>query len=136
MRNEQCVRKSKCYDYKHNHCDGCGGNNPKGDLISRSALKEHKFLSPDNPNATRWSDEKVKAYQKGWNDCIDAIIDNAPTVNPEKPIFSEVWYQERPQGECQNCDFKKFSERMIDVIIDNADGIIEELERRVRGEEE
>ena len=53
------------------------------DLISRSALKEHKFLSPDNPNATRWFDEKVKAYQKGWNDCIDAIIDNAPTVEPE-----------------------------------------------------
>lgn len=26
-------------------------------------------------------------------------INNAPTVNPERPIFSEVWYHERPQGE-------------------------------------
>ena len=77
------------------------------DLISRSALKEHKFLSPDNPNATRWFDEKVKAYQKGWNDCIDAIIDNAPTVIPICPYLSDNEVKqpclqgpcERPKGE-------------------------------------
>ena len=83
------------------------------DLISRSALKEHKFLSPDNPNATRWFDEKMKAYQKGWNDCIDAIIDNAPTVElrdvfdqgyeagkaVRRKVCDSCKIHERPQGE-------------------------------------
>lgn len=63
------------------------------DLISRSALKEHKFLIP-----------LVGDYQQGWNDAIDAIIDNAPTVCNDnysmgyqdgvKKILSE-----RPTGE-------------------------------------
>lgn len=83
----------------------------KNDLISREALKEHKFLSPDNPNATRFYNETTKAYQKGWNDCIDAIIDNAPTVKTftladiEKQYRKGLekglseWETERPQGE-------------------------------------
>lgn len=41
------------------------------------------------------------------------------------------------KGECQECEFKKFSERMVDVIVDvmNKYGItsVEELEQRVRG---
>lgn len=61
----------------------------KGDLISREALKEHKFLTPDNPNATRFYDETTKAYQKGWNDCVDAIIDNAPTISPKQGEWIE-----------------------------------------------
>lgn len=62
----------------------------KNDLISRSELKHHKFLSPDNPNATRFYDETTKAYQKGWNDAIDAIIDNAPTVELTEAEIQEV----------------------------------------------
>ena len=87
----------------------------KGDLISREALKEHKFLCPDNPNATRFYDEKTKAYQQGWNDCIDAIIDNAPTVEAKTTEDCIIAYGDgyetarqlyaRPQGEwkCPEC---------------------------------
>lgn len=35
------------------------------------------------------------------------IIDNAPTVSPE-----------RPQGECGKCDYRKFTETFIDGIVD------------------
>lgn len=39
------------------------------DLISREALKEHKFSIP-----------LIGDYQQGWNDAIDAIYDNVPTA--------------------------------------------------------
>ena len=58
-------------------------------LIDADELKEHKFLSPDNPNATRFYDETTKAYQKGWNDCVDAIIGHAPTVSPKQGEWLE-----------------------------------------------
>lgn len=40
-------------------------------LIDADALEEHKFVG----NKFVQND-----YQQGWNDAIDAIIDNAPTV--------------------------------------------------------
>ena len=43
----------------------------EGDLISRKALKEHKFIIAGTS----------EPYAKGWNDAIDSIIDNAPTVD-------------------------------------------------------
>lgn len=56
------------------------------DLISREALKEHKFLTPQvkvigGRHDGKMREQIIQAYQKGWNDCIDAIIDNAPTVS-------------------------------------------------------
>lgn len=58
----------------------------KGDLISREALKEHKFVGNKfvqigGRNNGKTLESINKAYQQGWNDCIDAIIDNAPTVD-------------------------------------------------------
>ena len=57
-------------------------------LIDANALNEHKFLSPQvkvigGRHSGKLKDQIIDAYQKGWNDCIDAIIDNAPTVEPE-----------------------------------------------------
>lgn len=73
-------------------------------LIDADELKKHKFLTPQvkvigGRHSGKQNEQNIQAYQIGWNDAIDAIIDNAPTVDPEMPIFSEVWYQERPQGE-------------------------------------
>lgn len=60
MRNENCDRKPKC--------DECGGNKPKGDLISREALKDIFEEHED---------------RRGDLDCDWRIlIDNAPTVEP------------------------------------------------------
>lgn len=97
------------------------------DLISRSALKEHKFVGNKYVQIGGRTNGKTienmnQAYQLGWNDAIDAIIDNAPTV--PLPDFKEGYKQaiidgktnfSRPQGEwlhpyksdiaceCSNC---------------------------------
>ena len=54
-------------------------------LIDANALNEHKFLSPQvkvigGRHSGKLKEQITQAYQKGWNDCIDAIIDNATTV--------------------------------------------------------
>ena len=65
------------------------------DLISREALKKHKFLTPQvkvigGRHDGKMREQIIQAYQKGWNDCIDAIIDNAPSVEPEKAKENEI----------------------------------------------
>ena len=65
----------------------------KGDLISREALNEHKFVGikyVQIGGKTLESINKVfQAYQQGWNDAIDSIIDNAPTVEQEVYMTGE-----------------------------------------------
>lgn len=50
-------------------------------LIDADKLKEHKFLTPDAEEAKKWLPAETQGYQLGWNDCIDTIVDNAPTVD-------------------------------------------------------
>lgn len=59
-------------------------------LIDADTLKEHKFVGNKFVQIGRRANGKTlesinKAYQQGWNDCIDAIIDNAPTVCGNNP---------------------------------------------------
>lgn len=66
------------------------------DLISRSALKEHKFVGNKYVQIGGRTNGKAleninRAYQQGWNDAIDAIINNAPTV--PLPDFKEGYKQ-------------------------------------------
>jgi hypothetical protein len=46
-------------------------------IIDADKLPEHKF--------TRES-AKGSDYMRGWNDAIDAIVDNEPTVKPQKIV--------------------------------------------------
>lgn len=77
-------------------------------------------------------------------DKVISIIDNAPTV--PLPDFKEGYKQaiidgktnfSRPQGECENCDFRKFSETFIDGVVDvmNKNGItsVEQLSELLKG---
>ena len=60
--------------------------NPTGDLISREALRERKTPQVTiigGRRNTKTTERLVEVYQKGWNDCIDAIIANAPTIGKE-----------------------------------------------------
>lgn len=79
------------------------------------------------------------------------IIDNAPTVHhPNCDICEDKAKQyslgfqdgyltgkERPQGECENCDFRKFTEKFIDGVVEvmNENGItsIEQLSEILKG---
>ena len=105
-------------------------------LIDANALKEHKFLTPQvkvigGRHNGKMREQIIEVYGKGWNDCIDAIIDNAPTVEPEitnediqnaiKQGYKDGYEMarakfERPRGEwvkdeegktiCSNCGFE------------------------------
>ena len=59
------------------------------DLISRDVLKEYKFPTP------------LRDYHQGWNDAIDAIIDNAPTVE-ERPTGK--WIIDGHHYKCSRCN--------------------------------
>jgi len=48
--------------------------------IDADALEEHKFVG---------NKFVINDYQQGWNDAIDAIIDNASTVEPKWIPVSE-----------------------------------------------
>ena len=39
-------------------------------------VKNHKFLSPDNPDYFDKLPEITKGYQKGWNDALDAVMND------------------------------------------------------------
>jgi hypothetical protein len=64
--------------------------------IDADELKEHKFVDNKYVQIGGRTNGKTlesinKAYQQGWNDAIDAIIDNAPTV--PLPDFKEGYKQ-------------------------------------------
>jgi hypothetical protein len=54
-------------------------------LIDADALEEGKFHGTEN-----WTPIECASWQWGWNDAIDAIISNAPTVDPVKHGHWEV----------------------------------------------
>lgn len=76
------------------------------DLISRSALKQRKFVINKFVRIGGRTNGKTlesinKAYQQGWNDAIDAIIDNEPTVTPDMAqvlAYESGKSSERPKG--------------------------------------
>lgn len=81
-------------------------------LIDADELNEHKFAGNKYVQIGGRTNGKTlesinKAYQQGWNDCIDAIIDNAPTADDWQKYSDELWknaYERgkqdaRPQGE-------------------------------------
>lgn len=54
-------------------------------IIDADALSEHKFLTPQVKVIGGRHNGKIleavnRAYQQGWNDAIDTIVDNAPTI--------------------------------------------------------
>lgn len=63
--------------------------------IDADALSEHKFVGIKFIQIGGRTNGKTleavnRAYQQGWNDAIDAIIDNAPTVDTTRKIQSEL----------------------------------------------
>ena len=55
-------------------------------LIDADMLYEAKFQ-------TIKGDSKEEMYRKGWNDAIEAIIENAETVEPEPKWIPVKWHE-------------------------------------------
>ena len=76
------------------------------DLISRNDVEKFKILPFDKAS---YDDTEINAaYQNGWNDAIDRVIDNAPTVE-ERPqgewIRTGSLGNGNAQYECSNCHY-------------------------------
>ena len=54
-----------------------------GRAIDADKLGEVKFHSLLYTHITP-SDVEAESYKRGWNDAIDSIIENAPTIEPER----------------------------------------------------
>lgn len=54
-----------------------------GDFVRKTYLEDAKFQDPSYTNVTPIGATKprIEAYQRGWNDAIDAIIAEAPAVD-------------------------------------------------------
>lgn len=52
----------------------CGAQEPCDDAISRQDLREPRFIIAEND------------YQKGWNDALDSVYENAPSVTPAEKV--------------------------------------------------
>ena len=65
--------------------------------IDADVLKYVKFHG-----VTDWTPTEETSYQRGWNDAIDAIMRNAPTVEPKHGY----WYVSDHDGyfQCSECD--------------------------------
>lgn len=78
------------------------------------------------------------------------LINNAPTVElfcsylsdgeVRQPCVEAPCEHERPTGECSNCDYRKFTEKFIDGVVEvmNKNGIssVEQLSEILKGAEE
>ena len=77
-----------------------------GRLIDADELMWHKssLVEPRNKTVSMGkpiSDDEVCAYRLGWNDAIDAITENAPTVDAVEVVrCKDCKYCDRG-----NCDF-------------------------------
>lgn len=63
--------------------------------IDADKLENHKFAGLVH------GDSEENTYRIGWNDAIDAIMENAPTV--ERP--KGAWHYNGNEWHCPNCNF-------------------------------
>ena len=87
-------------------------NNKPMQLINKNELPLHKFLMPCVHTVARGNGKTTQmlnqVYQKGWNDAIDAIVDNAHVVEErtkgewESVNFTEDYHDAK--FKCSKCD--------------------------------
>ena len=70
-------------------------------LIDADVLKYAKFHG-----VTDWTPTEETSYQRGWNDAIDAIMRNAPTVEPKhgRWEFAYMLYGSVKVSKCSVCE--------------------------------
>lgn len=86
--------------------------------IDADALNSIKFHPLPYTHITP-SDADAESYKRGWNDAIDSIIENAPTIEPEPqwiPVSERVPEENVPVllGVRFKDDFKFFVSARID----------------------
>lgn len=72
--------------------------------IDADALEQHKFVSWTIPEFFEEKSHEQQAYQLGWNNAIEAIMENEPTADV-KPVVMGEWilHQDSRTWECPVC---------------------------------
>lgn len=78
--------------------------------IDADKLGEVKFHSLPYTHITP-SDVEAESYKRGWNDAIDSIIENAPTIEPERK--KGKWTK---GNACEFCGFQPWYEGDIHTL--------------------
>ena len=81
-------------------------------LIDADELMMHGFQPPEFsvcPVDICHDNVAVDAYKRGWNDAIEAIVQNEPTVAPKRGKWAQDWRDERGYThisgyKCSECD--------------------------------
>ena len=73
--------------------------------IAADNLKEHKFIDWSIPEFTSEMSLAQQAYHRGWNDAIDAIVENEPTADDVVEVKHGVWSLNIDDwfGDCYKC---------------------------------
>lgn len=74
--------------------------------IDADALKEHKFVGNQFIQIGGRTNGKTleavnKAYQQGWNDAIDAVVDNSPTIDDLSEYSDKLWQKAYERGKAK-----------------------------------
>ena len=85
-------------------------------LIDADMLAEKKFIAVELIGYG----ENV-AYRIGWNDAIDAIIENEPTIEPKTKVVAQVTFDEDKLREIVHEAVERFKEEYD--IVDNPDAV-------------
>jgi len=112
------------------------------DLISREALREAFKAWKTTDDYYHNTDCNDIPFSEAFD-----LIDNAPIVEYtfeesfQKTVCEQRLYcPARPQVNCENCDFRKFTETFVDGVVDvmNKNGItsVEQLQEILKGGKE
>lgn len=72
--------------------------------IDADALEQHKFVSWTMPEFFNEKSLEQQAYQLGWNNAIEAIMENEPTADVVEVKRGEWIYKPMKGQFCSVCD--------------------------------
>lgn len=93
-----------------------------------------------------WPSPRIKLIidvERDYYEMLKYNVEHGQDYKPFEIIANGIPYEERPQvehkPECGDCDCRKFTEQFIDGVVDvmikNGISSLEELNRRLKGEE-
>jgi len=87
-------------------------------LIDADALTEKKYTDKECSGCG-----EASAFRCGWNDAIDTICENAPTIKPKTKVVAQVTFDEDKMREIAHETVERFKEEYD--IVDNSDAVSE-----------
>lgn len=77
------------------------------------------------------SDVNVESYERGWNDAIDAIMDNSPTIEavPKNMVFHVDTYDDMEEEYAiEELTLEELLDKFTDEGYPNASNVLDALE--------